>query len=168
MMGIKVESWKVYFDGATNKNEIGIGVLLISLKGTYIPFSGKLNFLATNNATIYEACIMGLQATLGLGVKESKVYGESASIIFQIHNKWKIKEERLMPYHECLQKWALKFSNIQYQYVSRMQNQIVDALATMTSMMNGPKENEARPIVLEQKEELTYCMTIEEDEEMNG
>ena len=33
-----------------------------------------------------------------------------------------------------------------------MQNQIADALATMTSMMDGPKEDEAQPIVVEQKE----------------
>ena len=61
IMGIEVESWKMYFDGATNQNKSGIGVLLISLKGAHIPFSSKLNFLATNNATEYEACIMGLQ-----------------------------------------------------------------------------------------------------------
>ena len=49
-----------------------------------------------------------------------------------------------------------------------MQNQIVDALAIMASMMDGPKEEEARPIVLKQKEELAICMTIEEDERNNG
>ena len=49
-----------------------------------------------------------------------------------------------------------------------MQNQIADALATMASMMDGPKEDEAKPIVLEQKEELAYCMTIEKDEGKNG
>ena len=49
-----------------------------------------------------------------------------------------------------------------------MQNQIADALATMASMMDGPKEDEARPIVVGQKEETAYCMTIEEDEEKNG
>ena len=32
-------------------------------------------------------------------------------------------------------------------------------------MMDRPKEDEARPIVLEQKEEPAYYMTIEEDEE---
>ena len=72
-----------------------------------------------------------------------------------------------MPYHECLQKWASKFSKIQYQYVPRMQNQIADALATMASMIDGPKEDEARPIVLEQKEEPTQYMTIEDDEGKN-
>ena len=48
-----------------------------------------------------------------------------------------------------------------------MQNQIADTLATMASTMDGPKEDEARSIVLEQKQEPTYCMTIEEDEEKN-
>ena len=47
----------------------------------HIPFSGRLNFPATNNATEYEACTMGLQAALGLGVKELEVYGDSTLII---------------------------------------------------------------------------------------
>ena len=37
----------------------------------------------------------------------------------------------------------------------------------MASMMDGHKEDEARPIVVEQKEELAYCLSIEEDEEKN-
>ena len=81
IMGIKVELWKMYFDEATNQNGSGIGVLLISSKGTYIPFSGKLNFPATNNATEYKACYMGLRAALGLGVKKLEVYSDSALII---------------------------------------------------------------------------------------
>ena len=111
-MEIEFESWKMYFDGATNQNGSGIVVLLISPKGAHIPFSGRLNFLTTNNTTEYEACTMGLQAALGLGVKELEVYGDSALIISQIQNKWKIKEERPMPYHQCLQKWASKFNKI--------------------------------------------------------
>ena len=50
----------------------------------------------------------------------------------------------------------------------RMQNQIADALAIMASMMDGPRQDEVRPIVVEQKEEPAYCMSIEEDEEKNG
>ena len=80
-MGIEVESWKMCFDEAKNQNESGIGVFLISPKGAHIPFYGRLNFLATNNATEYEACIIGLQAALGLGVKELEVYGDSTLII---------------------------------------------------------------------------------------
>ena len=35
-------------------------------------------------------------------------------------------------------------------------------------MMDGPKEDEARPIVVEQKKVPAYCMSIEEGEEKNG
>ena len=49
-----------------------------------------------------------------------------------------------------------------------MQSQIADGLATMASMMDGPKEDEARPIMLEQKEEPEHCMTIKEDEGKDG
>ena len=38
----------------------------------------------------------------------------------------------------------------------------------MASMMDGPKEDEARPIVVEQEEEPAYCMLIKENEAMNG
>ena len=81
IMGIELESWKMYFDRATNQNGSGIRILLISPKGTHIPFSGRLNFPAINNATEYKACIIGLQVALGLGVKELEVYGDSALII---------------------------------------------------------------------------------------
>ena len=84
IMRIEVESWKMYFDGATNQNGSGIGVLLISPKGTHIPFFGRLNFPATNNSIEYEAFIMGLRAALGLGLKELEVYGDLVLIISQI------------------------------------------------------------------------------------
>ena len=35
-------------------------------------------------------------------------------------------------------------------------------------MMDGPKEDQARPIVVEQKEESIYCISIEGDKEING
>ena len=38
----------------------------------------------------------------------------------------------------------------------------------MASIMDGPKEDEAWPVMVEQKEELTYCMSIKADEEKNG
>ena len=38
----------------------------------------------------------------------------------------------------------------------------------MASMMDGPKEDQAQPIVVEQKEEPAYCLSIKGDEEING
>ena len=84
IMEIEVELWKMYFDGATNQNGSGVGVHLISPKRAHIPFSSRLNFPTTKNGIEYEVCIMGLQAALGLRVKELEVYEDLALIISQI------------------------------------------------------------------------------------
>ena len=52
--------WKLYFHGATNSTENGVGAILVSPKGQQIPVSVKLNFDYINNVTKYEACIVGL------------------------------------------------------------------------------------------------------------
>ena len=49
ILGIELGAWKMYFDGAVNQYENGIGVFLIAPKGSHIPLAVKLNFGATNN-----------------------------------------------------------------------------------------------------------------------
>ena len=51
----KEETWKLYFDGASNVLGHGIGTILISLEREYCPFTARLNFDCTNNVTEYEA-----------------------------------------------------------------------------------------------------------------
>ncbi|RVW95533.1 Retrovirus-related Pol polyprotein from transposon 297 [Vitis vinifera] len=64
--------WQLYFDGAANQLGFGIDILLISPQGDHIPRSVRLAFSdhrrLTNNIVEYEACITGLETTLGLGV----------------------------------------------------------------------------------------------------
>jgi len=52
----------MFFVGAMNQYGNGIGVLLITPKGTHIPLAVKLNFEATNNTAEYKACITGMEA----------------------------------------------------------------------------------------------------------
>ena len=85
---IKEDTWKLYFDKASNALGHGIGAVLISLKGEYCTFTIRLNFDSTNNVAKYEACIMGLQATIAKKVKNLKVYGDSASVIYQLRGDW--------------------------------------------------------------------------------
>ena len=63
----------MYVDGATNHSGYGIGVLLISPHGKHIPRFVRLTFFdrhpATNNIIEYEACILGLETTLELGIR---------------------------------------------------------------------------------------------------
>ena len=88
----------MHFDGASNQNGCGVGVILVAPDGTHIPIKEKLQFNVTNNAAEYEACIMGVEATLALGVQKLLVYGDSSLIINQISGKWKVRSESLAPY----------------------------------------------------------------------
>ena len=78
----------MYFDGAFNVLGHGIGAILISPKGKYCPFTARLNSDCTNNVAEYEAYIMGLQAAIAKKVKNLKVYGDSALVIYKLWGDW--------------------------------------------------------------------------------
>ena len=73
-----VDSWDLYFDGASNLRGFGVGVLLISPEGEHTAIPVKLDFEVTNNAAEYEACLIGLQAAVSLGIKNLRVHGDSS------------------------------------------------------------------------------------------
>ena len=81
ILNVEKTTLKIYFDGVSNQHGYGVRVLLIAPDGVHIPLSAKLNFVATNNVTEYEACIVGLEAFLAIDVKEVEIYGDSALVL---------------------------------------------------------------------------------------
>jgi len=75
--------WGMIFDGAVNVYGSGIGAIIITPRGTHIPFSAKLTFDCTNNIAEYEACIMGIEEAIDLRIKNLDIYGDSALVINQ-------------------------------------------------------------------------------------
>ena len=53
--------WILMFDGAVNVNGSGVGVVLVTPKGSYIPFGGRLTFECTNHVAEYEARVLGIE-----------------------------------------------------------------------------------------------------------
>ena len=66
-----------------NQYRNGIGVLLITPDGSYVPLVIKLNFKETNSMAEYEACITGMEALRELRVKEAEDFGDSTLVIAQ-------------------------------------------------------------------------------------
>ncbi|PKI42349.1 hypothetical protein CRG98_037268 [Punica granatum] len=122
----------MYFDGAVNSTESGIGAVLISPKGRHFPVAAKIDFPCTNNVAEYEACILGLQAAIDLKVKELEVFGNSILTIFQTLKQWKTKDQKLVSYHKYLEELTENFEDISFTYTPRMKNQFA-MLASMTS-----------------------------------
>ena len=114
--------WRMYFDGAANVNGCGIGAVLISPEGDQFPTSARLEFPYTNNIAEYEACIMGLNMAIDMGVEKLEAYGDSSLIIFQTQGKYKTKDPKLIPYHQYLSELIKKFRDISFVYVPRSQN----------------------------------------------
>ena len=70
--------WTMVFDGASNALANGIDAVIISPEGFHTPFTAQLCFNCTNNMAEYEACIMGLKASIDLRIKFLSVFGDSA------------------------------------------------------------------------------------------
>ena len=57
------------------------GVVLISPNGSRLRYTIRLHFLASNNATEYEALINGLRITIELGATRLYVRGDSELVM---------------------------------------------------------------------------------------
>ena len=88
------------FDGALNTLGNSIGDVIISPEDCHTPFTARLCFNCTNNIAEYEACIMGLKASIDLWIKFLVVFGDSALVIIQIKGEWDTKHPNLIPYRE--------------------------------------------------------------------
>ena len=52
--------WIVWFDGASNALDHGIGAVLVSPDKQCLPFTARLCFDFTNNMAEYEECTLGI------------------------------------------------------------------------------------------------------------
>ena len=157
-MNLPRETWKLYFDGASNVLGRGIGAMLISPKGEYCPFTARLNFGCTNNVAEYKACFMGLQAAIDKKVKNLKVYEDSALVIYQLRGDWLTRDSKMILYHKLAKEMVDEFEVINFEYLSREENQMADALATLAAMFQVNSKDEVQLIRIRIKEEPAHCL----------
>ena len=149
------------FDGASNALGNGIGAIITSPTGGHTPFTARLCFSCTNNMAEYEACIMGIKAAIDLRIKFLQVYGDSALVISQIKGEWDTKHPNLIPYREHVLSLIPYFEEITFDHIPREENQLADALATMSSMFKVRWDNEAPQIIIESFNEPAYCCELD-------
>ena len=146
----------------------GIGILLISPQGDHIPRSVRLGFSdhhrLTNNIVEYEACITGLETALNLGVRELEIHGDSNLVIQWTQGIWRTRDDKLKPYHAYLDLLVARFDEFRYIHLPRVENQFVDALATLASVVEIPARVIMRPLLIETRFAPAYCCLIEDIE----
>ncbi|XP_009618063.2 uncharacterized protein [Nicotiana tomentosiformis] len=127
--------WRMFFDGAANFKGAGIGAFLISKSGKHYLASTKIRFPCTNNMAKYEECILGIRMAVGINVKELLVIGDSDLLMHQVQGKWSTKYVKILPYLHYVKELCNKFTKIEFKHIPRIQNEFVDALATLSSMI---------------------------------
>ncbi|KAA3470659.1 reverse transcriptase [Gossypium australe] len=118
--------WKLNFDGTLNGMGNEIRAVLVSPNGDHYPSTSKLDFDFTNNMVEYEARIMGIRAAIELKIKVLEVYGDSALVIYQL------RDSKLINYRKLVLDLIKEFDDITFCYLLLEENQMADALATLS------------------------------------
>ncbi|KAA3467307.1 RNA-directed DNA polymerase (Reverse transcriptase), Ribonuclease H [Gossypium australe] len=156
--------WKLNFDGASNTMGKEIGAVLVSPDRDHYPFTSKLDFDCKNNMAEYEACIMGIHMAKEHKIKVIEVFGDSALVIYQLKGEWETRDSKLIDYQKLVLKLIKEFDDITFCYLSRDENHMGDALATLASMIKVNKQEDVKPIHISIYEDPTHCYNIEEEE----
>ena len=98
-----------------------------------------------------------------MSIKFLNVYGDSALVISQIKGKWDTKHPNLIPYREHVLTLIPYFEEITFEHIPREENQLEDALATMSSMFMVRWDNEAPRITIERLDKAAHCYEVDTD-----
>ena len=106
---------------------------------------------------------MGLQAAIAKKVKILKIYEDSALVIYQLREDWLTRDSKMILYHKLAMEMVDHFEVINFEYLSREENQMANALAIVAAMFQVSSNNEVQLIRMSIKEESTHCLHIEEE-----
>ncbi|XP_028199548.1 uncharacterized protein LOC114384068 [Glycine soja] len=157
------DKWVVWFDGVSNALGHGIGAVLVSPDKQYIPFTVRLCFDCTNNIIEYEAYALGIRAAIDFRVKLVKVYGDSTLVIHQLKGEWETRDHKLVPYQVYIRKLMELFDDISFHHIPRDENQMADALTTLSSMFKVSPHEDLPYIKFRCRVDPAYCCLIEQE-----
>lgn len=145
--------WTLAFDGASNARGHGVRAIITSPTGFHLSFTVRLCFDCTNDMAEYEACIFGVEVVINLRIKIPEVYRDSTLVIIQVWGDWETHDQKLIPYKEHVLKLIPYFDEISFHHIPREENQLADALSTLTSMFKITWNNEAPAISINRLDE---------------
>jgi hypothetical protein len=96
-LGVEPDSvsteWKLFVDGTSNAMGSGARAVLISPEGLIMEQAVRLNFLALNNESEYEALLIGLKCAKRLGANRLWVFCDSQLVANQISGEYQARDE---------------------------------------------------------------------------
>jgi len=122
---------KLYVDGASrgNPGEAGAGFYLVDEEGNEILRGMRFLGSMTNNAAEYQALILGLRETLGIGGTSIEIYTDSELVAKQVKGIYTVKNKRLRRLYREAVELLDKFHRSEVISIRREDNREADRLA---------------------------------------
>ncbi|XP_012458280.1 uncharacterized protein LOC105779076 [Gossypium raimondii] len=127
----------------------------------------KLNFNGASNAISNGIGAVLMSHTIERKIKILEVYGDSALVIYQLKREWETRNPKLIHYQKLVLELIEEFDSVTFYYLSRDENQMADALATLASIIKVNKSEDMKPIQISIYETPAHCYSIEEEENDN-
>ncbi|KAG9453929.1 hypothetical protein H6P81_006833 [Aristolochia fimbriata] len=127
--------WEMYFDGAARRNGAGAGVLFVSPRRDLLPYSFVLTHNYSNNEAEYQAILLGLSMVVEMKLLQLNIYGDSALVIKQLTEEFKVKKLELVPFWRHAGEILAQIPEALLHYVPRSKNGPANALAGIVATL---------------------------------
>ncbi|RDY02310.1 hypothetical protein CR513_14250, partial [Mucuna pruriens] len=88
--------------------------------------------MATTREELYESRKKRIAKANG-----SNRWARVTGVIYQLREEWETRDPKLIPYHSHVTAMAEQFDEISFHYVPRDENQMANAIATLSSMLQA-------------------------------
>ena len=122
-----------------------------------IPKSFKLLFPCRNNIAEYEALTNGIKISLEWRVTELNIYGDSQLVINQVNNDYQTKDDKLIPYKKLIDALRNYFTFVTFQQIPRVENKVVDAMVTLSSILQLQEHESQFEFLVEELRHPAYA-----------
>jgi ribonuclease HI len=130
---IEHETWIMYFDGSVMKEGASVGLVFISPLGVRMEYTVRLHFLASDNATEYEALINGLWIAVELGIKRLEIRGDSELFMGQVMKDKNCVDPKMAAYCQAVRDLEGKFHGLELHHVLHDYNKAANVLTKVAS-----------------------------------
>ena len=121
-------SWVMNIGKESNKNEVGIGIVLENLLRVLIEEAVRLEGKITNNEAEYKALLYRLELTLRLGVQHLKINLDSELVSGQLVGAFEAKDSQMKSYYNTAKSLMTKFKLVKVEAIKQELNSQADAL----------------------------------------
>ncbi|XP_075083512.1 uncharacterized protein LOC142167251 [Nicotiana tabacum] len=93
-------------------------------------------------------------------IKELLVIGDSDLLIHQVQGEWSTKNVKILLYLHCVKELCRKLTKIEFRHIPNIENEFVDALATLSFMNQHQDKNYIDSMEVEITDRHAYCFHV--------